>query len=77
MLLERWKGWIVEILPAHERGTFPLPAYVPDASVEGIAGASSGDYERIEAWLKARRYILREHPFKPYQVDEPSRLTFD
>lgn len=58
----------VEILSAQERDSFALPAHASDATIP-----SSSQW----FWFggEARR-ILREHPFKPYQIGEPSRLTF-
>ena len=64
----------VEILSAHERDTFPLPAYAHSGMV--AVGTSSGDPQN-EVWRNARRYILREHPFKPYRVGVPSRIALD
>ena len=63
----------VEILSAHERYAFPLPAYAGDASV-GIHYYDRG--VDVAEWEKASRLILREHPFKPYRVGVPSRITF-
>ena len=63
----------VEILSAHERDAFPLPAYASDASV----GIHYRDLGRVDAVReKAMRFILREHPFKPYRLGVPSRIAF-
>ena len=64
---EMLEGWhcLIEILPAHERNTLPLPA----TAAKFIYGPNNNDedYQRI----------LKEHPFKPYRLGKSSRITFD
>ena len=52
----------IEILPASERYKYPLPSYA---------------FEQPGNNREARRRILKEHPFKPYRVGKPPRLTFE
>ena len=75
----------IEILSAHERGTFPLPAYARDATADFPENLrvplghnlSFISHPSIPGRSDAYRRILREHPFKPYRVDKPSRITFE
>lgn len=52
----------IEILPASERYKYSLPSYA---------------YGQPGNNVFERRRILREHPFKPYHVGKPSRLTLE
>ena len=69
----------IEILSAHKRDTFPLPANVFDATADLPICASHSDcsYPFVNPHWDAYRRILREHPFKPYRVGNSSQLSFD
>ncbi len=60
----------IEILPASERYKFPLPAKVFEQPGWGHKISYNIDYDE-------QRRILEEHPFKPYRVGKPSRITFE
>lgn len=74
----------IEILSAHQRSAFPLPSYARDATadfpenIRRLAGENLSylHYHGIAGESDAYQQILREHPFKPYRVGKPSRLTF-